>query len=122
MRCRSLREWSTLARNSFVSYGLGLVPCQMPPAEFAAGMYLFRILRAVESNFDIGIIPFENGAILFVGSVGLILDCEKSPIRSSAVGTTAPLKKLLVIWRSPEYVPKKKVLLRITGPPKLPPN
>src|SRR5260221_2227819 len=102
MRCRSLREWSTLARNSFVSYGLGVVRCQMPPAELAAGMYLFRMLRAVGSNFEIGIMLFENGAALFVGSVGLIFDWEKSPMRSSAVGTTAPLKKLLVIWRSPE--------------------
>src|SRR5882762_2192451 len=122
MRCRSLKEWSTLARNSSVTYGLGLVPCQMLPAMFAAGMYLFKILRAVVSKRPIGMIPPPNGAALFSGSVGLILDCEKSPVRSRAVGTIALLKKLLVIWRSPEYVPKKKVLLRITGPPMLPPN
>src|SRR5260370_21820445 len=122
MRCRSLKEWSTLARNSSVIYGLGLVPCQMLPDVLAAGMYLFKILRAVGSKRSIGIIPFPNGEPLFFGSVGLIFDCEKSPGRSTAVGTMALLKKLLVIWRSPEYVPKKKVLLRITGPPMLPPN
>src|SRR5260370_835077 len=122
MRCRSLKELSTLARNSSVTYGFGLVPCQMLPAVFAAGMYVFKILRAVGSKRPIGIIPFPNGAPLFCGSVGLVLDCEKSPVRSSAVGTMALLKKLLVIWRSPEYVPKKKVLLRITGPPMVPPN
>src|ERR1700730_7226788 len=122
MRCRSLKEWSTLARNSSVLYGLGLVPCQMLPAVLANGMYVFRILRAVGSKRLSGIIPPPNGAPLFRGSVGLTLDCEKSPVRSSAVGTIALLKKLLVIWRSPEYVPKKKVLFLMTGPPMVPPN
>jgi hypothetical protein len=37
-------------------------------------------------------IRFPANAALVEGSLGLIADCEKSPARSSAVGTTALLR------------------------------
>ena len=48
-------------------------------------------------------------------------DCEKSPARSSAVGTLPSLVRA-IDWMRPSKLARKKLLLRTTGPPRVPPN
>src|SRR5579863_6444046 len=97
-----------------------MVPCQKLPDRFAVGMYFAMMFCAVGSSRFLGMTLPGNGALLS-GSTGGILDCEKSPLRSSAVGTMALFRNELMIWRRPEYVPKKNVLFLRMGPPMLPP-
>src|SRR5260221_6529156 len=66
--------------------------------------------------------PLQTDVCPVAGSVGKVLDWLKSPTRSRAVGTIAVLKNVLVVWRRPEYVPKKNVLSCAIGPPIVPPN
>src|SRR5205814_8442153 len=61
--------------------------------------------------------PLQTNVFPVAGSVGIVLDWEKSPTRSSAVGTMALLRKVLVVWRRPDQEKKKKVLSRRIGPP-----
>ena len=42
-----------------------------------------------------------NGCRLWDRS-GMVLDCVKSPVRSTAVGTMALFRNVLVVWRRPE--------------------
>ena len=56
------------------------------------------------------------------GSVGFVAEALKLPTRSKSVGTMALLRNVLVVWRRPEYEKKKKVLSRLMGPPRVPPN
>ena len=46
--------------------------------------------------------PLHTNAALVAGSVGLVAEAVKLPARSRAVGTRAPLRNVLVAWRSPE--------------------
>jgi hypothetical protein len=56
------------------------------------------------------------------GSVGIVREALKSPVRSGAVGTMAVLRKVLVVCRSPEYETKKNVWSLLSGPPRVAPN
>src|SRR6267154_6805703 len=60
--------------------------------------------------------PLQTKAKPFLGSTGLVPEAVKLPVRSRAVGTTAPLRNVLVAWRSPEYDMKKKALSCLIGP------
>src|SRR5579872_730480 len=92
------------------------------------GINVFRKLTLAGLNRLAGIIPPGNGALVD-GSIGLFLDCEKLPARSSAVGTTAPDTVLASLSRRLSQERKKKVRLwplykrgTKTGPPKEAPN
>src|SRR5215471_316369 len=66
--------------------------------------------------------PLQANASPVAGSVGIVLDWLKSPARSSAVGTTALFRNVLVVCRRPEYDAKKKVRSWTIGPPAVAPN
>ena len=66
--------------------------------------------------------PLQTKGAVVAGSVGLVAEAVKLPMRSRAVGTRAPLRNELVAWRSPEYEKKKKALSCLIGPPTVPPN
>src|ERR1043166_8713765 len=66
--------------------------------------------------------PLQTKGALVAGSVGLVAEAVKLPVRSRAVGTRAPLRKVLVAWRSPEYEAKKNALSFLIGPPRVAPN
>ncbi len=46
--------------------------------------------------------PLQTKVCPVAGSTGLVVDALKSPMRSSAVGTMALFRKVLVVWRNPE--------------------
>ena len=46
--------------------------------------------------------PLQTNVWPVAGSVGRVADALKSPVRSSAVGTMAVFRNVLVVWRSPE--------------------
>src|SRR6266850_6274178 len=66
--------------------------------------------------------PLHTKARPVAGSTGLVPEAVKLPARSSAVGTTAPFRNELVVWRRPEYEKKKNVWSRLIGPPSVAPN
>ena len=62
-----------------------------------------------------------NGSKISTGLLAPANVCEKSPARSSAVGTVV-VRSLKLRCRSPSYEPMKKVLSFTIGPPNVPPN
>ena len=46
--------------------------------------------------------PLQANSWPVAGSVGIVLDWLKSPVRSSAVGGIALFRNVCVVWRSPE--------------------
>ena len=46
--------------------------------------------------------PLQANVCPVAGSTGSVLDALKFPVRSSAVGTMAVFRKVLVVCRSPE--------------------
>ena len=46
--------------------------------------------------------PLQANSWPVAGSVGIVRDAVKSPVRSSSVGTIALFRNVCVVWRSPE--------------------
>ena len=46
--------------------------------------------------------PLHAKVCPVAGSVGIVFEALKSPVRSRAVGTMAVFRNVLVFWRSPE--------------------
>ena len=64
------------------------MPCQkLPAVRLAVGMYLLMMFCAVGSRRVWGRDSRKSAPL--TGSTGATFDCEKSPARSSAVGTMA---------------------------------
>src|SRR5262249_17380290 len=89
--------------------------------EFGSGTYRSRSLTATGSNRDDGIWAFGKARPVS-GSLGRRVELEKSPRRSASVGGMAVAKSCVSRILMPWYDPKKKVRLRIAGPPNVKPN
>src|ERR1051326_3576767 len=65
--------------------------------------------------------PLHTNVLPVAGSVGMVLEALKFPVRSSAVGTMALFRNELVVCRRPDHEKKKKVLSCRIGPPMVAP-
>src|SRR5690242_7724113 len=65
--------------------------------------------------------PLQTIVFAVAGSVGMVLEALKFPVRSSAVGTIALFRNELVVCRSPDHEKKKNVLSCLIGPPMVAP-
>ncbi len=81
------------------------LPSCLPARTLDSGNVVLMIFIATGSR-RLGqitsVTPLQTKGALVAGSVGLVAEAVKLPVRSRAVGTMAPLRNVLVVWRSPE--------------------